>query len=90
MTLTTDTLSPVEKTLLVTLAGRAADARKTRPVLGDQLAAKVFDRLGPDAYVELPGTVTMATAIRSAMLDRLVARFIEAHPDAVVVEIIFY
>ncbi|GAB3240974.1 class I SAM-dependent methyltransferase [Mycolicibacterium hippocampi] len=88
MTATLDDLTPVEKTLLVTLAGRALDARKPRPLLNDQLAADVCDRLGPIGDTVRPsGTVQLATAIRSRMLDRLVTAFIDAHPDAVVVEL---
>lgn len=87
MTLTLDHLTPVERTLLVTLTGRALDARKTKSLLGDRLAAEVSDRLGPavDA-VKLSGTVQIATAVRSRMLDRLVTGFITENPNAVVVE----
>jgi O-methyltransferase involved in polyketide biosynthesis len=88
MTLTIDHLTPIEKTLLITLTGRALDARTKRPLLGDRLAAEVLDRLGPDIdTIKLSGTVKIATAVRSKMLDRLVAGFIAAHPDAVVVEL---
>ncbi|MGV0772905.1 class I SAM-dependent methyltransferase [Mycobacterium syngnathidarum] len=86
MTVTLDHLTPVEKTLLVTLRGRAADARTARPLLGDHLADTVSGRLTHDP-VKLSSTVTIAVAVRSAMLDRLVGRFITEHPDAVVVEL---
>ncbi len=86
MTVTLDHLTPVEKTLLVTLRGRAADARTSRPLLGDHLAHTVTGRLSHDK-VKLSGTVTIAVAVRSAMLDRLVSQFITNHPDAVVVEL---
>ena len=88
MTLTIDDLTPVEKTLLITLTGRALDAHKKSPLLGDHLAVEVLDRLGPGVdAITLSGTVKIATAVRSKMLDRLVAGFIAAHPDAVVVEL---
>jgi O-methyltransferase involved in polyketide biosynthesis len=88
MTLTIDHLTPIEKTLLITLTGRAQDARAANPILGDHVAAKAFDRLGPDAdVVKLPGYVKLAITVRSKMLDRLVAGFIAAHPNAVVVEL---
>lgn len=86
MTLTLDHLTPVERTLLVPLGGRAADARTARPLLGDHLADTVSGRLSHDP-VKLSGTVTIAVAVRSAMLDRLVTRFVAEHPDAVVVEL---
>jgi O-methyltransferase involved in polyketide biosynthesis len=88
MTVTIDHLTPVEKTLLITLTGRALDARTKRPLLGDRLAAKAFDRLGPGAdIVKLPDSNRLALAVRSKMLNRLVAGFIAAHPNAVVVEL---
>ncbi|ULN47762.1 class I SAM-dependent methyltransferase [Mycolicibacterium goodii] len=81
-----DHLTPVEKTLVVTLSGRAADARAHRPLLDDRLSEIVSRRLS-HAPVKLPGTVTLAVAVRSAMLDRLVSGFIAQHADAVVVEL---
>ncbi|MDV3129129.1 class I SAM-dependent methyltransferase [Mycobacterium sp. 21AC1] len=86
MTVTLEHLTPVERTLLVTLSGRAADARTSRPLLADGLADTVSSRLSHDP-VKLSGTVRIAVAVRSAMLDRLVTRFIAEHPDAVVVEL---
>ncbi|ASW86428.1 leucine carboxyl methyltransferase family protein [Mycobacterium intracellulare 1956] len=84
----TDSLSPLQKTLLITLTGRALDTRKERPILGDRLAARVCGRLGSDVgVVKVPSSVTLATALRSAMLDRAVRDFIAAHPNAVVVEL---
>jgi O-methyltransferase involved in polyketide biosynthesis len=88
MTLTIDHLTPIEKTLLITLTGRALDARTKHPLLGDDVADKVLDRLGPDAgSVKLSGTVKIAVPIRTLMLDRIVGGFIAAHPNAVVVEL---
>ena len=59
-----------------------------RPLLGDRLAATAFDRLGSGAdIVKLPDRSRLALAVRSKMLDRLVAGFIAAHPNAVVVEL---
>lgn len=87
MTVTVDDLTPVEKTLLVTLTGRALDARKQRPLLGDGLAAEVLDRLELPEAIKMPAAVKLATAVRSRMLDRLVTALIQAHPDAVVVEL---
>lgn len=88
MTVTIDHLTPVEKTLLITLTGRALDARTKRPLLGDRLAATAFDRLGPGAdIVKLPDSNRLALAVRSKMLNRLVAGFIAAHPNAAVVEL---
>jgi O-methyltransferase involved in polyketide biosynthesis len=87
MTLTIDHLTPVEKTLLITLTGRALDAHTKHSLLGDDLAADVLDRLGPAATIKLSGTLKIAAPIRSKMLDDIVAGFVAAHPDAVVVEL---
>lgn len=87
MAYATDRLSPMQKTLLITLAGRAADARLRRPLLGDDLAAETLGRLEGAEQMKLPLGVRESVAIRSAMLDRAVEGFIRTHPDAVVVEI---
>lgn len=88
MMLRTDSLSPVQKTMLITLTGRALDVCKERPILGDHLAAQVRGRLGSDVgVVRVPSRVTLATALRSRMLDRAVGDFIAANPTAVVVEL---
>lgn len=83
-----DHLTPLQKTLLITLRGRALDRRLPRPILNDALAAEVAERLDYDLEtVKLPMGVTEAVAIRSRMLDRAVSEFVAAHPDAVVVEL---
>lgn len=87
-TYATDRLTPMQKTLLITLKGRAVDAQLRRPLLGDNLAAETLGLLDADArQMKLPLGVRESVAIRSAMLDRAVEHFIQAHPDAVVVEI---
>ncbi|WP_026929717.1 class I SAM-dependent methyltransferase [Glycomyces tenuis] len=83
-----DHLTPLQKTLLVTLRGRALDHRLARPLLNDPLAAQLADRLDYDLdTVKLPTGVPEAIAIRSRMLDRAVGEFIASRPDAVVVEL---
>lgn len=84
---TVEHLSPVEKTLLVTLIGRAQDNRKETPFLGDPLATDVLRRIDYDRdRVKIGSTITLAAAIRSSMLDRAVREYIAEHPGAVVVE----
>lgn len=87
MTVTIDDLTPLQKTLLLTLTGRALDAHKQSPLLGDGLAANVLDRLGPGGAIKLPDMVRIAASVRSKMLDRIVTKFIATHPDAVVLEL---
>ncbi|WP_457134595.1 class I SAM-dependent methyltransferase [Mycobacteroides abscessus] len=87
MSVTIDDLTPLQKTLLITLTGRALDTGKPRQLLGDRLAADVLDRIGPRGVIKLSDTVTIATSVRSKMLDRIVTRFMAAHPNAVVLEL---
>ncbi|GAA1251357.1 class I SAM-dependent methyltransferase [Prauserella halophila] len=83
-----DHLTPMQKTLLVTLKGRAVDSRSAGPVLGDALATDVLGKLAYDTdSVKLGVGVPETVGIRSAMLDRAVTRFVRSHPDAVVVEL---
>ncbi|GAB3213678.1 class I SAM-dependent methyltransferase [Marinactinospora thermotolerans] len=81
-------LSPVERTLVVTLIGRARDERRSVPFLGDPVPAALLERLDVDpGRVGVGGTVALATALRSVMLDRAVRSFLATHRDAVVVEL---
>lgn len=83
-----DHLTPMQKTLLVTLKGRAVDSTSAKPVLGDALAADVLGELAYDTdSVKLGVGVPETVVMRSAMLDRAVDRFVRTHPDAVVVEL---
>lgn len=83
-----DHLTPVEKTLLVTLKGRMLDSQGENPILRDPLAADLMRRMDYDMdTVKVPASVVLAVAIRSSMLDRAVATFVDTHPDAVVVEL---
>lgn len=81
-------LTPVERTLLLTLCGRATDAESSSPVLGDTVAAAVAERIG-GADRSAPGGADLAVnvALRTAEIDRHVSNFLKAYPDAVVVEL---
>ncbi|MGI5219166.1 class I SAM-dependent methyltransferase [Nocardia sp. CA-290969] len=83
-----DHLTPLAKTLLITLKGRALDSAEKKPILSDDLAADLVRRLDYDLdTVKLTLGVPAAIAIRSSMLDRAVRNYIHDHPDAVVVEL---
>jgi O-methyltransferase involved in polyketide biosynthesis len=83
-----DHLTPIQKTLLITLKGRALDSQSARPILRDPLAADLVRRLDDDLdTVKVSNTVVLAVAVRSIILDRAVRTFVDAHPDAVVVEL---
>ena len=88
MTVTIDHLTPVEKTLLITLTGRALDARtKRRRCSGIAWLLRRLTASVPVPIVKLPDSNRLALAVRRKMLNRLVAGFIAAHPNAVVVEL---
>lgn len=81
-------LTPVQKTLLITLKGRARDNTAKTSFLRDQLAADLVNRLDYDlSTVKLGAGVPEGIAIRTSILDRAVDTFVRAHPDAVVVEL---
>lgn len=81
-------LTPVQKTLLITLKGRAHDNTAKTSFLRDELAADLVNRLDYDlTTVKLGAGVTEGIAIRTSILDRAVDTFVRAHPDAVVVEL---
>lgn len=81
-------LTPLEKTLLITLKGRALDSTAKTSFLHDDLAADLAGRLDHDlGTVSLRLGVQEGIGIRTSMLDRAVGSFVRAHPDAVVVEL---
>ncbi len=83
-----DHLTPVQKTLLITLKGRALDSRAKNPLLRDPMAADLVHRLDYDIdTVKLGPGVRDAIAIRTSILDRAVDDFVRTHRDAVVVEL---
>lgn len=81
-------LMPVERTLLLTLCGRAADAESTSPVLGDTTAVAVAATID-EAARSAAGDADLAVnvALRTVEIDRHVHNFLTAHTDAVVLEL---
>ncbi|MGH8879964.1 MAG: hypothetical protein ACRD0P_21875, partial [Stackebrandtia sp.] len=66
-----DHLTPLQKTLLITLNGRVVDSASKRPLLDDAKAAELARGIDYDlATVKLTAGVPEAVAIRSRMLDR--------------------
>ena len=81
-------LTAVQRVSLLTLRLRALDARSNAPILGDVLSAQVAERLGLDLNTsKWPRSMVLVHAVRDAMLDRLVYRFVTDHPTAVVVDL---
>jgi O-methyltransferase involved in polyketide biosynthesis len=88
MGIATTELTPVEQTAFLTEYARALDSRWTLPILGDALAGEVVGKIDYDfAGLGVQTSVVCQTALRAKMLDDRVRRFVDAHPDAVVVDL---
>lgn len=80
--------TPLEDSLFLTLAGRALDSRSERSLLHDTTAEAIVQRLGYDATrFHLSTSPILGIAHRSKKLDQLTERFIDAHQDAVVLDL---
>nr|WP_214661414.1 class I SAM-dependent methyltransferase [Streptomyces polyasparticus] len=80
-------LGVVQETLLIPLYGRAVENRKPEPALRDPRAAEIAAAIDYDftRFDELPSL--HGTVLRTALYDRWVREFLEAHPDGTVVEL---
>jgi O-methyltransferase involved in polyketide biosynthesis len=79
-------LHDVAATLLGPLYARAADARRSLPLLGDDLACELVERLDHD-FSRFAARPRFAPVVRTLVFDDLVRRFLRAHPTGTVVEI---
>ncbi|ANY07766.1 class I SAM-dependent methyltransferase [Pseudonocardia sp. HH130630-07] len=77
-----------QETMLMTLHLHALDAASARPVLGDRFAADLLDRVEhrPGRLSTLDGNLPMICA-RARMIDDVTRRFLDRHPDAVVLHL---
>jgi methyltransferase (TIGR00027 family) len=82
-------LTEARETLLVTLYGRALDARAAHPILGDAMAADAVDEIDYDfAAAGVHAGVAASVVVRAKFLDRWVHEFLDAHPgEATVVHL---
>lgn len=88
MSITVPTLPPAQDSLFLTLCGRALDSRSPHPLLADTTADQIVDRLGYDISTQPHAATGMRDiALRAKKLDRIVSRFIDRHPDAVVLDL---
>lgn len=80
--------TPVEASLFLTLCGRALDSRSPHPYLADPLAGEILERTGYDSSrFRLPASSVSDIALRAKRLDEVVRRFVDQHPDAVVLDL---
>lgn len=80
-------LGVVQETLLITLAARAKETRKTRPILRDPKAAEMVAAIGEQAAKYERDLGAWVNVMRTAIFDAWVRAFLAEHPEATVVEI---
>lgn len=81
-------LSGVPETLLIPLWARAAESREKNPIIRDEKAVELVEKIDYD-FSKYDGSWMTQTgvAVRTEILDKLVKKFISKHPDAVVINI---
>jgi O-methyltransferase involved in polyketide biosynthesis len=88
--ISTEHLGNVPKTLFLPLWGRACESRKPAPLLADAKAQEIIDAVDFD-FSSLAGSISELSKagwiLRSLWTDRVIARFLEAHPQAAIVDI---
>ncbi|HVO72627.1 MAG TPA: class I SAM-dependent methyltransferase [Ignavibacteriaceae bacterium] len=83
-------LGSVQKTLLLPLWGRAVETRKENPMLVDNTAAEIIDKIDYDFSTITANTsfvTQLAWIARSIHIDDTVKKFLSNYPDAAVVNI---
>ncbi len=77
-----------KQTLLVTLYGKAIDARAPDPILGDTFADDVLRRLDFDVgKLEVPRGAEISLPVRAKQLDGWTREFLAGHPRATVLHL---
>jgi O-methyltransferase involved in polyketide biosynthesis len=88
MGITLPAFTPMEDSMFLTLCGKALDSRSPRSILHDTTADEIVRKLDYDcAQFRLSTSPIINIAHRSKKLDEVVERFIERHPDAVVLDL---
>jgi methyltransferase (TIGR00027 family) len=81
-------LTGAQQTLLGPLYARALDNRRPDPVLGDETADRLLDRIDFDfRSLHLGSGDRMTVTLRAKQLDDWVADYLAEHPDAVVLHL---
>jgi O-methyltransferase involved in polyketide biosynthesis len=84
MTTTLPTFTPLEESLFLTLYARAADHRRTHPILDDAMADQIVHTADYDfSQFHIDTNFILNVALRARKLDQIAAAFIARHPDAV-------
>ncbi|MET9660187.1 class I SAM-dependent methyltransferase [Streptomyces sp. NPDC006510] len=81
-------LTGAAETLLAPLYARALDARSPQPLLGDQTASALIDKLDYDfSRLGMRQSNAVGVALRARHFDRRVREFLTAHPQATVLHL---
>jgi O-methyltransferase involved in polyketide biosynthesis len=80
-------LGVVQETLFITLAARARESRKSKPVLRDPKAAEMVAAIGEPAAKYERDMGAWINVLRTAIFDSWVRAFLAEHPAGTVVEI---
>jgi len=95
MSIAIPAFTPAQESLFLTLGSRAIDSRLPRPFLGDAIADEIITKTGYDLdkfpllKTKLADRRSMVfdVAVRAKILDETVGRFVQRHPDAVVLDL---
>jgi O-methyltransferase involved in polyketide biosynthesis len=83
-------LEHVQETLLLPLWGRAIETRKLKPMLRDNVAVEIIDKISYD-FSTIAGNINEITRhawiARSLHFDRAIQKFLQTHPRGTVVNI---
>lgn len=81
-------LSPVERSALLPILGRARDAASERPILADAWSQVVVDTVAVDwEGLGLPRKEASSVAARGRLIDDGCRAFLAEHPDGVVLDL---
>ncbi len=81
-------LSGAPQTMLATFYAKALDADLPKPILGDQLAKEIAERIDYDwSRTTMTPDRSPAVTTRSAHFDNWTRQFLAAHPEAVVLHL---
>lgn len=80
-------LEGVQETLLIPLAARAMETKKTKPRLTDRNAVDMVEKIDYDFTKFEKATSQQGVIARTMILDREVQQYIDSYPDAVCISI---
>jgi O-methyltransferase involved in polyketide biosynthesis len=83
-------LGDVQRTLFLPLWGRAIESMKEDPLLADQTAAQIINKIDYDFSImarNLDDLTQFAWIARSLLMDRIINEFLKIHPKGTIVNI---